>query len=359
MRSLVRQTLVVAGVLAALAVPAVAEPALFAARDDDTTVYLFGTIHLTACEAEGATEAAPPPRKQMAAPARCPDWMSGTVRSAFAAADELWIETVDVTDEAVLLPLIQQMGYLPDGMRLTDLIPEAELRTVLGMAGPSMEAMLPQFDTMQPWLVSMMLGVASMTGDAAEPEEGVDLALVRLAGEMGIPVLGLETGEFQVRLLASDPLEVQVADLRSTAILLNHDIDIAALSQWMLGKLWELWLAGDLDSIAAMVIGTDVEFFEQYEDELTAFLDVGKAEIEAIDREVAALYVGIADPEERAIAAYERLIGERNRNWIKQIVTMLDRPGTFFVAVGAAHLAGDDAVQALLQQRGVAVTRVQ
>lgn len=355
---IVKRVLAAVALLAGLATPALADPALFAARDADTTIYLFGTIHLTGCEAEEAG-AAPTPRKQTAVEAACTDWMSGTVRSAFAAADELWIETVDVTDEAAILALVQQMGYLPDGQRLTDFMPEAELRTVLAMAGPTMEAMLPQFDTMQPWLVSMMLGVASMTGDAAEPEEGVDLALVRLAGEMGIPVLGLETGAFQVGLLASDPLEVQVADLRSTAILLNHDIDVAAFSQWMLGKLWELWLAGDLDSIAAMVVGTDVEFFEQYEDELSALLDVDKAELEAIDREIAALYAGIADPEERAVAAYERLIGERNRNWIKQIVAMLDRPGTFFVAVGAGHLAGEDAVPLLLEQRGVAVTRVQ
>jgi len=359
MRSLFKRALVVAGAVAALVVPAQAEPALFVARDDDTTVYLFGTIHLAPCQAQTSEAAPVPAPKQAAASPGCADWMSQTIRSAVEGADELWIEAVDIADETVILELVQEMGYLPDGQRLTDLMPEAELRTVVGMAGPAMEAILPQLETMQPWMVSMVLGVASMMDGGAVPEEGADLVLAGLAEELGIPVRGLETSEFQVRLLASDPLDVQVADLRATAILLNHGLDIAALSQWMFQKLWELWLEGDLDAIAAMTLGTDVAFFEQYEDELSTFLDIDKAEIEAIERETAALYEGIVDPEERALAAYERVFGERNRNWMKQIRSMLDRPGTFFVAVGAGHLSGEAAVQVLLQQQGVAVTRVQ
>jgi hypothetical protein len=34
-------------------------------------------------------------------------------------------------------------------------------------------------------------------------------------------------------------------------------------------------------------------------------------------------------------------------------------PGTYFVAVGAAHLAGPDSVQKQLQSRGIKVHRVQ
>ena len=37
---------------------------------------------------------------------------------------------------------------------------------------------------------------------------------------------------------------------------------------------------------------------------------------------------------------------------------MLDTPGTVFIAVGAAHLAGPDSVQAQLQKLGVSSTRV-
>jgi uncharacterized protein YbaP (TraB family) len=37
---------------------------------------------------------------------------------------------------------------------------------------------------------------------------------------------------------------------------------------------------------------------------------------------------------------------------------MLDRPGTVFVAVGAAHLAGPDSVQAQLRAHGTPVERL-
>ena len=56
---------------------------------------------------------------------------------------------------------------------------------------------------------------------------------------------------------------------------------------------------------------------------------------------------------------YETLLVRRNTNWAGQIQTMLDGSGTAFIAVGAAHLAGDDSVQAILEGRGVHVERVE
>ena len=57
-------------------------------------------------------------------------------------------------------------------------------------------------------------------------------------------------------------------------------------------------------------------------------------------------------------SVYEALLVKRNANWADQIETMLEGSGTVFIAVGAAHLAGDDSVQRLLEQRGVEVDEV-
>lgn len=351
---LLKRALGAAAMLTALVASARAEPALFVARDADTTVYLFGTIHAALCDAP--VTPVPPGKRPAVAP--CVDWMSDTVEAALAGADELWIETADVTDAALLLGLVQDLGYLPDGVHLTDFMPEAELRTLAAMGGPTVEAILPQLDTMQPWMLSTVLGVAGLVDGGGSPQKGVDLTLVGLAAKLGIPLRGFETAEFQVRLLAGDPLPLQVADLRASAVLLNHDIDIAAFSQWSFGKLWHFWLDGDLDSVAAMSLGTE-DFFEQYDNELSKILGVHKAEIEAIDRETDALYEAFGDPVERGRAAYERIYAERNHSWIAPINALLARPGTFFVAVGAGHLSGDAAVQVLLEQEGVVVTRVE
>jgi uncharacterized protein YbaP (TraB family) len=55
---------------------------------------------------------------------------------------------------------------------------------------------------------------------------------------------------------------------------------------------------------------------------------------------------------------YNTLLTERNRRWAQQVAQMLDSHQTVFVAVGAAHLAGPDDVQAQLQKLGIAVERV-
>jgi uncharacterized protein YbaP (TraB family) len=61
---------------------------------------------------------------------------------------------------------------------------------------------------------------------------------------------------------------------------------------------------------------------------------------------------------ESAPGVYKAILVDRNTDWANQIETLLEGSGTAFIAVGAAHLAGDDSVQAMLTQRGVDVERV-
>ena len=46
------------------------------------------------------------------------------------------------------------------------------------------------------------------------------------------------------------------------------------------------------------------------------------------------------------------------KRWTDWLVKRLDTPGTVFVAVGAAHLTGDDSVQAMLKGRKLSVERI-
>ena len=55
---------------------------------------------------------------------------------------------------------------------------------------------------------------------------------------------------------------------------------------------------------------------------------------------------------------YAVMLTRRNENWADQIQTLLAGSGTAFISVGAGHLAGDDSVQAKLEQRGVKVERI-
>jgi uncharacterized protein YbaP (TraB family) len=56
-------------------------------------------------------------------------------------------------------------------------------------------------------------------------------------------------------------------------------------------------------------------------------------------------------------ALYQRLLAGRNVLFAQRLTERLKQPGVIFVAVGAAHLAGPDSVQALLARSGLNAMR--
>ncbi len=69
-----------------------AGPPLWVVRDADSTVYLFGTVHVLR---PGTV------------------WGSDKVDAAFASASDIWVEVADQDDQAVVMPVIQQHGVDP------------------------------------------------------------------------------------------------------------------------------------------------------------------------------------------------------------------------------------------------------
>jgi hypothetical protein len=61
---------------------------------------------------------------------------------------------------------------------------------------------------------------------------------------------------------------------------------------------------------------------------------------------------------EQDAALMRFLITNRNRTWAGWIQERMARPGTVFLAVGAAHLTGNESVQSLLRARGLRAERV-
>jgi uncharacterized protein YbaP (TraB family) len=54
---------------------------------------------------------------------------------------------------------------------------------------------------------------------------------------------------------------------------------------------------------------------------------------------------------------YERLLVERNRNWIPRVDTCIEQNANCFIVVGAAHLVGPDGLPTLLTKKGYKVTQ--
>jgi len=62
-----------------------------------------------------------------------------------------------------------------------------------------------------------------------------------------------------------------------------------------------------------------------------------------------------AEGDSRLSQIYEKLFYERNRNMADKIAQMLSHKGTYFIAVGAAHLVGKRGIIDRLSHEGYAV----
>lgn len=265
-----------------------AGPALWVIRDADSTLYLFGTVHVL--------------RPTTA-------WGSPRVDAAFDSAEQVWFEISNPDDQMAIVPLIQQHGLSPD-RQLSHLITTGQL-TLLDSAARSIGSNAVQMDVFRPWLAALTLSVAPLTAAGYDPRSGVELTLKARADAAGKPVHGFETIDKQVRILAGMPESEQLAYLASTL----ESYEGATVE---LDRMVEAWASGDVATLEA---------------------------------------VGVEEMQSESPALYRALLFQRNTDWADQIQTLLAGSGTVFIAVGAAHLAGDDSVQEILEDRGVTVTR--
>ena len=269
---------------------AIARPALWVLKDADTTIYLFGTVHLLPHDT---------------------DWRSAELDKALADSQALYVEITD-DDQANMAALVLRYG-MDMAHTLDSLLPPLErdrlARAARQAAVPGGAAALP---VMRPWLAALTLTVAPLTKAGRDPSQGVDRQLRAAMERAGKPVRALETAEQQIRFLADMPQSMQLALLRSTL----RDTDRAAAD---LKALIAAWKGGDEATIARL-------------------------ENDLMRREEPQLY--------------QRLLVERNEALSKRIAAMLQQPGTLFIAVGAAHLAGPDSVQAQLARDGMDTRRL-
>lgn len=263
-------------------------PALWVVRDADSTLYLFGTVHVLRPTT---------------------GWGSPRVDAAFAASQNVIFEISNPDDQAAIVPLIQQYGVSPD-RPLSSLLTAEEIAD-LDAAAQTLGVSAAQLDPLRPWIASLQLAIAPVIRAGYDPQSGVETILKARAEAAGKPVSGLETIDQQVRILATLSEETQLAFLRLTLA----SFDDAATD---LDALVDAWARGDVEGINRLAV----------------------EEMRSVSPEI-----------------HQALLVRRNTDWANQIQTLLQGSGTTFIAVGSAHLAGDDSVQEILEDRGVTVTR--
>lgn len=273
-------------------------PALWLLADEDTKIYLFGTIHIL------------PPGFR---------WRSAAFDKAAAEAAELVVETY-VAPEATEteepdLEAIEGFFASESVPRLVERVPAKHrkaLKRTVKASGVPMEVL----DMMHSWAAAMTLGIAQMMAgygvDDPALAPGVEDSLEKSFRAAGKPILSVENPD------------IVTAGMNSLPEALQRELLVEAIGAGQIAP-------GDL---AAEGVG---------EKEWAA------GNVEAMD-------LG-ADPAFPP-AMFDVLIRRRNAAWTDWLAERMKKPGTLLFAVGAGHLAGKDSVQEMLAARGLKVQRI-
>lgn len=198
-------------------------PALWSVSDDDTTIYLFGTVHALPKEVK---------------------WYDPEIADALAEADTLVTEIrMDPESEAEMQQMAMARAALPEGTTLRSLLDEQQTATyesALGKIGVPAGA----FDRFEPWMAGLTLTMLPLMQQGYSPESGVEKIILTKAGDK--PQDALETAEFQLGIFDGLPTEQQIAFLMSAA----EGVDEV---KQMLDAMVTEWIEGDADALAEIM----------------------------------------------------------------------------------------------------------
>jgi len=197
-------------------------PALWQVADDDTTIYLFGTIHLL------------PGQYQ---------WRTARFDGAVNRSDGLVVETIiDPANPAPLAQAMAQLGLSPNLPPLASRVP-ADKRPALEAAIRTSGYPAAVFDRMETWAAAVTLLGTQFKSLGLQGEEGVETNLRQSFTRSGKPIGQLETNAEQLGFFDRLP-EAAQRDLLLSAL------DNPAGTRKQFDAMLASWTSGDVNAIA-------------------------------------------------------------------------------------------------------------
>lgn len=247
-----------------------------------------------------------------------PSFLFGTIHmTCDASLDANVLKALDDTSLLVLeldmddpnLQMEMMKGiYMKDGKTIKDLVSEDDYAIISTFIQEQLGMPLDALGNMKPFLLTAMF-YPKMLGC---PIQSYELELMEVAHNQKEEVLGLETVADQMQVFDKIPYEDQATDLlRAAKDNLAYDKD-------MFQKLIEIYKNEDIQAMDHMM-NTDKN------------LTTSKHR--------------------------DKMLDDRNKNWISKIAEYSQKQPTFF-GVGAAHLAGKNGVIQLLRDAGFTVKAV-
>lgn len=196
-------------------------PALWQVSDKDTTIYLFGTIHLL-------------PRESR--------WRTAKLDEAVQKSQTLVLETlIDTSNPQQLAGVMAALGFSSGLPPLANRVDPSK-RAALEAAIAKTRIPRPMFDRMESWAAAFtLLGVQFQTL-GVEGEQGVEAVLRKSFAASGKPVDQLETNQEQLSFFDRLPESAQRQ-------LLEGAIENPQAMRTQFDGMLKSWLAGDVDDI--------------------------------------------------------------------------------------------------------------
>lgn len=239
------------------------------------------------------------------------NWYGPAIADVFDVADILVMEIDAQKEGAAIGKALQKLGRTKGlGPIKHRIKPELrdELRALQKASGLEDGA----FSSREDWAAALALAGVATADLGVSGKYGVETIFGDKARATNKPIIALETAAEQFGYFDRLPDAAQKAMLESV-------IGEAASAKQSYRDLLKSWLTGDIASLAidakSGLLGTE--------------------------------------------AVRQSLLVTRNRNWQSKIIALMQSGKTPFIAVGAAHLAGDDSVQQMLRESGYTIKRLQ
>jgi hypothetical protein len=232
------------------------------------------------------------------------------MQEAYDEADSIIVEVSQAEMGPDVAAMLLKKGQYQGGSTLQDNVSK-ETYEALQAHLQSMNLSPKMLDPYKPWFAGLMLAAITLETQGYTQESGVEAYFEEQAGEDGKPVQSLETAQEQIELLSS------ASEKFGEEMLLQ----MIRESEALIGALDDMvtyWQSGEIRKLAAILNA-----------ELSKY------------------------PELR-----EKLLVQRNKNWIPQIVERIEGDEDTLVIVGAGHLIGEDSVVELLREKDYEVTQL-
>jgi uncharacterized protein YbaP (TraB family) len=202
--------------------PHAGRPALWEVSDPDTTIYLFGTIHLL------------PDHFQ---------WETAKFDKALDSSQQLIVETiVDDKNPTKLMSVVTSMGFAKGLPPIADRVsPNKRAALEAAIAKSGMPRMV--FDQMKTWTAAFVLLGDQFRGMGLKGDQGVEAVLRSKFGTEGKPIGQLETNEEQLGFFNTLPEAAQRA-------LLEGALDNSRNADDEFAGMLASWAKGDVGGIA-------------------------------------------------------------------------------------------------------------